>query len=81
MQNAAREASDLIILNKIDKRDAGNNIIKYCLQAINYHNEYMAQSRPYLLPQTQLSYVFHYEFLKIGDAGFSDIPRSIIRRS
>ena len=77
MQNAAREASDRIMLNKLDKSEAGNNIVKYCLHAINYQNEYRAKSRPYGLPQSQLSYVFHYEFLKIGSAGFSDIPRSI----
>jgi len=77
MQDGARTASDDVVQEKLRKRDAGQAIIKYALQRSNNQQPLIAESRPYMLPQSQVSYVFHYDFLKIGAAGFSDIPHGI----
>ena len=78
MRDGARTASDYVVQEKLCQQDAGQNILKYALQQCNNEKQFTAESRPYMLPQSQLSYVFHYDFLKIGAAGFSDIPHGLL---
>ncbi|MGZ3747935.1 MAG: hypothetical protein ACXVCD_11405 [Pseudobdellovibrionaceae bacterium] len=73
IREAVREVSDKVVKNTITRVDAGKTIMKYCFQR-RKKLVYQEASRPYTIPQSQLSYVFHYEFLKIGEAGFTAVP-------
>jgi hypothetical protein len=77
MHDAAREVSDNIIKNTIPEDDAGNDFIKRCFENRKKTYEYKEESRLYNIHQSQLSHVFHYEFLKIGEAGFTAIPHDM----
>jgi hypothetical protein len=77
MRDAVREVSDNIVKETLSRSDAGNHILQYCFQAIKKTNVNTEETRPYTIPQSQLSYVFHYEFLNTGEAGFSAVPHGI----
>jgi hypothetical protein len=73
--DAIREVSDSIQHKTIPKDEAGHYFIKCCFQKKKKTYEY--KDRPYDLPQSKLSSVFHYDFLKIGEAGFTDTPHDM----
>jgi hypothetical protein len=75
ISDAMLEVSDNIQKNTISKDDADNYFIKCCFQKRKKTSEF--KDRPYGLPQSKLSSVFHYDFLKIGEAGFTDIPHDL----
>lgn len=77
MRNAVREVSDNIVKETLSRSDAVNHILQYCFQAIKKPYVNTEETRPYTVPQSQLSYVFHYEFLNTGEAGFSAVPHDI----
>jgi len=77
MRDAAREVSDNVVKETLTKNDAGNHIIQYCFQAMKKPYVNTEETRPYTIPQSQLSYVFHYEFLNTGETGFSAVPHGI----
>jgi hypothetical protein len=76
IREAVREVSDRVVKNTIARADAGKTIMKYCFQC-RKKLVYQEASRPYMIPQSQLSYVFHYEFLKIGETGFTAVPHDL----
>jgi len=76
IREAVREVSDNLVKNTIARVDAGKTIMKYCFQC-RKKLVYQEASRPYTIPQSQLSYVFHYEFLKIGEAGFTAVAHDL----
>ncbi len=77
MHDAVCEASDNFFRNIISIDDIGNNFIKCIFKNMNKTHWSKKENRPVNIPQSQLSYVFHYEFLKIGEAGFTDIPHDM----
>lgn len=77
MRDAAREVSDHVVKETLSRSEAGNHILQFCFQAMKNPCAFKEDSRPYTIPQSQLSYVFHYEFVKIEEAGFTAIPHDI----
>lgn len=77
MHDAVCEASDNFFRNIISIEDIGNNFIQCIFKNTNKTHWYKEENRPIYIPQSQLSYVFHYEFLKIGEAGFKAIPHDM----
>jgi hypothetical protein len=77
MRHAVREVSDCIIKETISRDEASDFILEFCRQAMKKTYAYPQEARPYIIPQSQLSYVFHFEFLKIGEAGFTTVPHGI----
>jgi hypothetical protein len=73
--DAMREVSDSIQSKTINQDEAGNYFIKCCFKKGKKACEY--KDRPYELPQSKLSSVFHYDFLKIGEIGFTDTARDM----
>lgn len=77
MHDAVCEASDNFFRKIISIDDIGNNFIQCIFKNTNKTCWSKEESRPPNIPQSQLSIVFHYEFLKIGEAGFTAIPCDI----
>jgi len=77
MRDAVREVSDNVVKETLSRNDAGNHILQYCFQAMKKPYVYTEKTRPYTIAQSQLSYVFHYEFLSTGETGFSAVPHGI----
>jgi hypothetical protein len=77
MHDAVCEASDNFFRKMISIDDIGNNFIQSLFNNANKTHWAKEDSRPVNMPQSQLSYVFHYEFLRIGEAGFTAIPQDI----
>lgn len=73
--DAIREVSDSIQNKTITQDEAGAYFIKCCFQKKKKSYEY--KDRPYKLPQSKLSSVFHYDFLKIGETGFTVTPHDM----
>lgn len=76
IREAVREVSDNVVKNTLSKADVSETIMNYCFQH-RKKRAYQEESRPYTITQSQLSYVFHYEFLKIGEAGFTEVPHDL----
>jgi len=77
MRDAAREVSDNVVKETLSRTEAGNHILQYCFQAMKQPYVNTEEARPYTIAQSQLSYVFHYEFLSTGETGFSAVPHGI----
>jgi uncharacterized protein YihD (DUF1040 family) len=77
MQDVVREVSDSIVKEALLRTDAGRHILQLCSQAATQKSTYAGAPRPYILRQSQLSHVLHYDFLKIGPAGFTAVPHNL----
>lgn len=77
MHDAVCEASDNFFRKIISIDDIGNNFIQCLFNNRNKTHGSKENNRPVNIPQSQLSYIFHYEFLKIGEAGFTAIPHDM----
>jgi hypothetical protein len=77
MQDVVREVSDSIVKETLLRTDAGHHILQLCTQATTQKTTYAGAPRPYILRQSQLSHVLHYDFLKIGPAGFTAVPHNL----
>jgi hypothetical protein len=78
IQDGGREVSDSIIKETLPRTEAGRHLLlQLCAQASTQKSPYAGMPRPYLLRQSRLSHVFHYDFLKIGPAGFTAIPHNL----
>jgi transposase-like protein/uncharacterized protein YihD (DUF1040 family) len=75
--DVVRDVSDSIVKETLPRTDAGRHILQLCAQASTQKSTYAGAPRPYLLRQSQLSHVLHYDFLKIGPAGFTAIPHNL----
>ncbi|MGZ3607357.1 MAG: hypothetical protein ACXU9J_05495, partial [Syntrophales bacterium] len=76
IREAVREISDNVVKNTITRVDVSETHMNYCFQH-RKKRAYQEEIRPYTITQSQLSYVFHYEFLKIGEAGFTEVPHDL----
>jgi len=77
MQDGVRDVSDSIIKETLPRTEAGRHLLQLCAQASAQKSPYAGMPRPYLLRQSRLSHVLHYDFLKIGPAGFTAIPHNL----
>lgn len=74
-EEAAREASDTVIKNATHKDDAGEFMIMNILQQLEMQaNPLNEKNRPSNCLNSQLSHIFHHNFLKVGDASFLIVP-------
>lgn len=74
---AVCEACDHFFRKMISIEDIGDHFIQCLFNNANKTHRSNEGSRPIDMPQSQLSYVFHYEFLKINEAGFTAIPHDM----
>jgi hypothetical protein len=77
LKDAARETSDNTIKNSVDIRLAGCHLYHCCLQKFDRPSQHSSEVRPTNTPQSQLSQIFYYDFLKIGTAGFTSVPYDV----
>jgi|GEM_PF-2124570 len=77
IHDVVREVSDSIVKEALPRTDAGRHILQLCSQATTQKATYAGASRPYILLQSQLSHILHYELLKIGPAGFTAVPHNL----
>jgi len=73
--SAAQETSDHIVCKLIHLENAGDDFIHNFFRGIK--NQSQISTEAYDLPMSPLSHKLHNEFLKIGMAGFTDIPRHL----
>lgn len=73
----AKETSDSLVRNITNEYDAGDYFIRALLQRNIKHKNHKKIKRPCHFTMSQLSYFFHYEVLKIGNAGFTSLPHGI----
>ncbi|MGZ4996279.1 MAG: hypothetical protein ACXV8P_03565 [Methylobacter sp.] len=77
IQDVVRNVSDSIVKETLPRTEAGRHILQLCAQASTQKSTCAGMPRPYILRQSQLSHVLHYDFLKIGPAGFTAIPHNL----
>jgi transposase-like protein len=77
IQDGVRDVSDSIVKETLPRTEAGRHLLQRCAQASTQKSAYIGMPRPYLLRQSRLSHVLHYDFLKIGPAGFTAIPHNL----
>jgi hypothetical protein len=77
IQDGVRDVSDSIIKETLPRTEAGRQLLQRCAQASTQKSPYTGMPRPYLLRQSRLSHVLHYDFLKIGPAGFTATPHNL----
>jgi hypothetical protein len=77
IHDVVREVSDSIVKETLLRTDVGRHILQLCSQATTKKSTYAGASRPYILRQSRLSHVLHYELLKIGPAGFTAVPHNL----
>jgi hypothetical protein len=77
IQEGVRDVSDGIVKQTLSRTEAGRHLLQLCAQASTQTSPYAGMPRPYGLRQSRLSHVLHYDFLKIGPAGFTAIPHNL----
>jgi transposase-like protein/uncharacterized protein YihD (DUF1040 family) len=77
IQDGVRDVSDSIVKETLPRTEAGRHLVQRCAQTSTKKSPYAGMPRPYVLRQSQLSHVLHYDFLKIGPAGFTAIPHNL----
>jgi hypothetical protein len=77
MRDVVREVSDSIVKEALLRTDAGRHILQLCSQAATQKATCEGAPRPSILRQSRLSHVLHYDFLKIGPAGFTAVPHNL----
>lgn len=75
MQDAARQVSDDRVKNTIHSREAGIHFTKYMSQAVHERPDAKNITRPAAVPVSCLSDTFHNDFLDIGAASFTAVPK------
>jgi uncharacterized protein YihD (DUF1040 family) len=75
--DGVRDVSDSIVKETLPRTEAGPHLLQLCAQASTQKLPCAGMPRPYLLRQSRLSHVLHYDFLKIGPAGFTAIPHNL----
>jgi hypothetical protein len=77
IQEGVRDVSDGIVKQTLSRTEVGRHLLQLCAQASTQTSPYAGMPRPYGLRQSRLSHVLHYDFLKIGPAGFTAIPHNL----
>lgn len=78
----SKEAADFLVRKKCNKRHAANYMIGACQRWVDRARaekwEVPRYKRNFDLPRSMISYVFFDTFMKLGETGFNDNPKSIL---
>jgi len=74
MDHVAKETSDILVKNITNQYDVGEYFIQNLLKSAINLDEYGEARMPYHFTMSQLSYIFYYEVLQIGNAGYTSLP-------